>query len=71
MQLLVILTSCSSVHDKVGAAVANQGGVDFDLAHVVDDASDAKVFAVVQNMVEKRGLFCAEETGRHCYGQSR
>ena len=55
---------------ELGAAVANELGIDVDLAHVVDDDRDAAAFAVVQRVVEQRRLAGAEEAGEHGYGKA-
>jgi len=55
---------------QVGAAVADERRVDVDLAHVVDDDGDAAPFAVVEDVVEKRGLAGSEKTGKHRDGKA-
>ncbi len=46
-------------------------GVDLDRAEVVDDRADAGAAAVVQEVVEERGLAGAEESGEHDDGYLR
>ena len=48
---------------EFGAAVADEFGVDVDLAHVIDDDRDAPAFAVVEDVVEEGGFSGAEEAG--------
>lgn len=55
---------------QVGAAVADQRGVDIDLAHIVDDDGYTQAVAVGQHMVEQRRLAGAKEAGQHGYGKS-
>ena len=69
MQPLVISTSFSSVRVRA-AALANELGVDVDLAHVVDDDGDAPALAVVEHAVEQRGLAGAEKAGEHGDGKA-
>jgi len=45
--------------------LVHQLGVDVDLGHVVDDDRDAPPLAIVEDVVEQRGLAGAEETGQH------
>ena len=46
-------------------AAFEERGVDVHLAHVVDDEGDPAVLAVVEQMVEQRGLSGSEEAGKH------
>ena len=48
----------------------NEHRVDVDLAHIVDDDRDAHALAVVEHVVEKRGLARAEKAGQDRNGKS-
>ena len=53
------------------ALSGHQGGVDVDLAHVVDDDGYTAAFAVGQDVVEQGRLAGAQESGEHSDGQFR
>ena len=55
---------------EVGAALTDQGGVDVHLTHVVDDHGDASSLAVVENVVQQRGLAGTEEAGKDGDGET-
>jgi hypothetical protein len=52
------------------ALAGDEGGVDVDLAHVVDDHRDLATLPVAQHVVEQRGLACSEEAGEHGDGDT-
>ena len=45
----------------------DEGRVDVDLAHVVDDDGDPPAIAIGENVVEECGLACAQKSGQHGY----
>ena len=51
-------------------AFADQIGVDVHLGHVVDDDRDATSFAIVQDMVQQRGLSGPQKAGKDGDGQA-
>ncbi|MPM04986.1 hypothetical protein SDC9_51267 [bioreactor metagenome] len=51
-------------------AVAHQIGVDVHLGHVIDDDRDAPAVAVVQNVVQQRGLAGTEKARKHGDGKA-
>ncbi|TCU95292.1 hypothetical protein EV686_108135 [Paracandidimonas soli] len=56
---------------KFGASLANQGGIDVDFGHVVDDDRHALSFSIVEDVIEQRGFARAEKAGENGDGQSR
>ncbi len=47
----------------------DQRRVDVDLGHVVDDDRDPALFAVVEDVIEQRGLAGTKKAGQHGDGQ--
>ena len=50
---------------QIGAAIAHQGRVDVDLAHVVDDYGDTHFLAIRQNVIQQCRLASTEEAAKH------
>ena len=51
-------------------AAAYEGGVDVDLAHVIDDHRDTQAVAVAEDVVEQRGLARPQKSGEDRDGQT-
>jgi hypothetical protein len=54
---------------EIGAAVADEVGIDVHLAHVVDEHRDLQPLPVVQDMIHQRRFPRAEESGQNGDGQ--
>ncbi len=54
---------------EICPTIADQGRVNVDLAHIVDDDRNAQAFTIAEDVIEEGGFASSEEAGQNCDGQ--